>query len=131
MSLVPVVRCRSIERSLAFYTRVLDFQLDSRWPAQGDPAYAVLRRNHAELHLSSHAGDGAFGQAVVVPVTDLARAFATFVANGLDVAGKPQSPVHCAPVAQTWGTTEFYADDPDGNTMRLVQVHREQDGSSR
>ena len=31
------------------------------------------------------------------------------------------SPVHQGPLDQTWGTREFYVDDPDGNTLRFVQ----------
>jgi hypothetical protein len=33
------------------------------------------------------------------------------------------SPVHHGPVNQTWGTREFYVDDPDGNTLRFTQSH--------
>jgi hypothetical protein len=35
----------------------------------------------------------------------------------------PEAPqlVHEGPVDQTWGTREFYVDDPDGNTLRFVQ----------
>ena len=119
--IVPTVRCREIGRSVGFYTRVLDFELRGVWPGEGDPAFAVLVRQGGELHLSSHGGDGVFGQAVAVLVDDVDALFATFSARGLDGAHKPQSPVHQAPVAQTWGTREFYADDPDGNTMRFIQ----------
>ena len=42
-------------------------------------------------------------------------------ARGLDPSGKPDSPVHQGPLDQTWGTREFYVDDPDGNTLRFTQ----------
>jgi hypothetical protein len=29
--------------------------------------------------------------------------------------------VHAGPIDQTWGTREFYVDDPDGNTLRFTQ----------
>jgi hypothetical protein len=32
--------------------------------------------------------------------------------------------VHEGPLDQTWGTREFYVDDPDGNTIRFVQGFR-------
>lgn len=73
------------------------------------------------LFLSSHSGDGVFGTAVVVTVRDIDALFETFRARGLDPSHKPDSPVHQGPLDQTWGTREFYADDPDGNTLRFTQ----------
>lgn len=37
--------------------------------------------------------------------------------------GNPDSPqgVHEGPINQSWGTREFYVDDPDGNTLRFTQ----------
>ena len=29
--------------------------------------------------------------------------------------------VHEGPIDQSWGTREFYVDDPDGNTLRFTQ----------
>ena len=39
------------------------------------------------------------------------------------VTGNPDAPgmVHEGPINQTWGTREFYVDDPDGNTLRFVE----------
>ena len=107
--------------AVAFYTGILDFQLVETWPEAGDPAYSVLMRDGAELNLSSHSGDGVFGQAVAVLVEDIDTLFASFVARGLDTSAKPESPVHQAPLDQSWGTREFYADDPSGNTLRFIQ----------
>ena len=121
MTLIPTVRCRAIQPALAFYTGMLDFTCDGVWPGNSDPAYAVLRHDGAELHLSSHSGDGVLGQAVVVLTADIDAVFATLRARGLDTSAKPGSPVHQGPVDQTWGTREFYVDDPDGNTLRFIQ----------
>ena len=121
MTLVPTIRCRDMAEAVAFYTGVLDFELADLLPAAGDPAFAVLTRNGAELHLSSHSGDGAFGQAVAVLIGDADALFAAFVAQGLDTSAKPDSPVHQGPTDQSWGTREFYVDDPSGNTLRFVQ----------
>lgn len=121
MPLIPTVRCRSMEKALAFYTGVLDFICEGTWPEHGDPAFSILRRDGAELHLSSHGGDGVFGQAVVVLTPDVDAIFATLLARGLDTSAKPESPVHQGPLSQTWGTRELYVDDPDGNTLRFMQ----------
>jgi hypothetical protein len=43
-----------------------------------------------------------------------------FLARGL-VPPERDSPVHKGPTDQTWGTREFYVDDPDDNTLVFVQ----------
>lgn len=121
MPIVPLLRCRAMQEAVAFYTGVLDFTLVGTWPADGDPAFGVLLREGWELNLSSHAGDGVFGQAVGVIVPSVDAVFQTYLARGLDTTGKLQSPVHQAPVDQTWGTREFYVDDPSGNTLRFIE----------
>ena len=121
MAIIPTVKSGDIGRSIAFYTRVLDFELHGRWPDAGDPAFATLTRGGDVLYLSSHSGDGVTGQAIVVTADDLDALFGTFRARGLDPSGKPDSPVHQGPLDQTWGTREFSVDDPDGNTLRFTQ----------
>ena len=66
-------------------------------------------------------GDGVAGQALVVDVAEVDSLFETFRARGLDPSTRPESPVHQGPVDQTWGTREFYVDDPDGNTLRFTR----------
>ena len=51
---------------------------------------------------------------------DVDALFNAFVARGL-VPPERDSPVHRGPTDQSWGTREFYVDDPDGNTLRFVQ----------
>lgn len=121
MNIIPTMRCRTIAKSIHFYTDVLDFESIGTWPESGDPAFAALIREGCELHLSSHAGDGTPGQAVAVLTQDADALFHKFLSRGLDVSAKPNSPVHQSVVAQTWGTREFYVDDPDGNTLRFIQ----------
>ncbi|NBB52614.1 hypothetical protein GVN24_30490 [Rhizobium sp. CRIBSB] len=119
--IIPTVRCRSIAESVAFFTDVLDFRCAGVWPSDSDPAFAVLFRGTDELHLSSHSGDGQFGQAVVVLTDDIDALFATLLSRGLNPSARSQSPVHQGPLDQSWGTREFYVDDPDGNTLRFIQ----------
>ena len=49
--------------------------------------------------------------------------FDKFLARGLVRPNTP-GPVHQGPTDQTWGTREFYVDDPDGNTLRFTQHPR-------
>jgi catechol 2,3-dioxygenase-like lactoylglutathione lyase family enzyme len=120
MSIVPTVRCRSLKDAVAFYTQVLDFDRPGEGDL-GDPGFCILYREGEELHLSSHSGDGQFGQAIAVLVPDVDTLFADFLKRGLNTSAKPQSPVHQGPTSQSWGTREFYVDDPSGNTIRFIE----------
>jgi catechol 2,3-dioxygenase-like lactoylglutathione lyase family enzyme len=118
MKIVPVIKCSDLRRSLAFYTEVLDFE--KKWPGQGDElALGVvdLVRDGAEIQLSRHSGDGVFGSLCRVFVDDVDERYMTFRQRGLDTTKCPESPIHTAPVNQTWGLREFALRDPDGNNL--------------
>jgi hypothetical protein len=83
-----------------------------------------LIRDGAELQLSRHAGDGVFGSVNRVFVDDVDERYATFRERGLDTAKRPESPVHTAPVNQTWGLREFSVIDPDGNHLNFCMPIR-------
>ena len=123
MPIIPMVRCSNMMRSLKFYTEILDFKrIDGDEPPV-DPCFSALSREGEQIWLSSHAGDGEFGQALVVLTNDVDALFEKLVGRGLipeQFGGG--SEVHQSPVDQTWGNREFYVDDPDGNTMRFTQV---------
>jgi catechol 2,3-dioxygenase-like lactoylglutathione lyase family enzyme len=110
--------------SIAFYTTILDFECPDGESDHSDPSFTILRRKRDRLFLSSHRGDGEFGQAIAVLTDDVDALFAKFRARGLKTPGDPGSPVHEGPTDQTWGTREFYVDDPDGNTLRFIQRPR-------
>jgi catechol 2,3-dioxygenase-like lactoylglutathione lyase family enzyme len=109
--------------SLEFYTGVLDFQRVDGDEQLDDPSFSVLSRGGDQLFLSSHRGDGEFGHAIVVTTNDVDALCLKFRGRGLQTPGDPDAPehVHEGPINQSWGTREFYVDDPDGNTLRLVQ----------
>ena len=121
MNIIPSMRCQDMRRSLDFYTNVLDFKHQGTWPETGSPSFSILSREGAELHLSSHSGDGTFGNVASILVHHIDQLFQRYVARGLNAKTKKDSPVHQGPTDQTWGTREFYVDDPDGNTLRFIQ----------
>ena len=86
MRMVPVVKSSDLDRSVRFYTGVLDFE--RKWPeyAEAETAKGVadLIKDGAELQGSRHNQ-------------------------------RLESPVHTGPVDQTWGLREFCLADPDGN----------------
>jgi len=122
MAIIPTVRCRNLRTSLVFYTSVLDFTRTDGSAADSDEGFAVLSRAGDLLFLSTGSGDGVFGQAIVVMVEDIDTLFDRFLGRGLVRPNGP-GPVHQGPTDQTWGTREFYVDDPDGNTLRFTQSH--------
>jgi catechol 2,3-dioxygenase-like lactoylglutathione lyase family enzyme len=115
-----------MRKALAFYTSVLDFERVDGDDELDDPSYQVLARGDGRLVLSSHRGDGCFGQAIVVTTDDVDADFHKFRRRGLQTSGNPDSPrgVHEGPIDQSWGNREFYVDDPDGNTLRFWQLGR-------
>ena len=84
MKIVPVIRSSDLQRSLPFYTEVLDFE--RRWPGYEDREVAKgvidLIRDGAELQLSRHAGDGVFGSVNRVFVDDVDERYMRFRARG-------------------------------------------------
>jgi catechol 2,3-dioxygenase-like lactoylglutathione lyase family enzyme len=122
MRAVPVLYSSDLTRSLAFYTGVLDFEL--RYPAYRELALRNgvidLICGDAILQLSIHMGHHPSASSINLEldaVRDVDELFARYTARGLVQTHRTDSPVHLAPLDQTWGTREFYADDPDGNTL--------------
>lgn len=122
MKLIPTFKCKNMQESLEFYSKILGFEVDfmlTTSTGEKDFHYASLKKDQCELHLSTHAGDGVFGSVIYVQVEEVDNLFAQFVKNGLMIVGKKDSPVHIGPTDQTWGMREFYVDDPSGNTLRF------------
>ena len=122
MAIITTVRCRHMKTSIDFYTKVLDFQC-IEYGGDKDPSCSALLRGGSLLLLSSHGGDGEFGQAIVILTDNVDALFHRFRARGLKTPGNPDAPgeVHEGPIDQSWGTREWYVDDPDGNTLRFVE----------
>jgi catechol 2,3-dioxygenase-like lactoylglutathione lyase family enzyme len=104
-----------------FYTEILGFELTdpNEDPAECD--FITLHRDGDQLALSRD--DGVFGTVVVVPTPDVDSLFQQLRQRGLNTPGNPNAPtlVHGGPIDQTWGTREFYVEDPGGNTLRFTQ----------
>ena len=119
---IPILSVRDMAEAIAFTTGVLDFQFAFAWPEEA-PIYAGLTRGADEMHLSLAAEAGRHGHcSAMVRCDDVDALFATFRARGLAIPDRPDSPVHLAPLDQTWGTREVYIDDPSGNTLIFQQL---------
>ena len=60
---------------------------------------------------------------MIVTTNDVDGLFRRFRERGPMTPGNPEAPtlVHEGPIDQTWGSREFYVEDPDGNTLRFTQ----------
>jgi len=124
MRAVPVFWSGDLARSLAFYTQVLEFEL--RYPEYRDlslrSGVVDLACNGAVVQLSVHMGRNPTASSCNLELDtaeEVDAAFARLTARGLDQSHRVDSPVHLAPLDQTWGTREFYVNDPDGNCLCL------------
>lgn len=119
--LIPILSVRGTAEAIAFYTGVLDFQVAFAWPEE-KPIYVGLVRGGDEMHLTLAPPADRHGRGwAMVLCEDVNALFETFRARGLTVPVRPESPVHEAPLEQTWGTREVYIDDPSGNTLVFQQ----------
>jgi uncharacterized glyoxalase superfamily protein PhnB len=121
MKIIPLLRVLHIKEAIAFYTEVLDFELKD--PADLENDWGIhLVNDHAELQFTKGEEDQKLGIAIYVLVNNIDALFEKYISRGLDITQKKDSPVHQGPLNQTWGTREFYVNDPSGNTLRFVEV---------
>ncbi|HET8727236.1 MAG TPA: hypothetical protein VFO41_06970, partial [Alphaproteobacteria bacterium] len=73
-----------------------------------------------ELHLQQDAAAGGRNSAII-RVEDVDCVLEELRSRGYGPPNRPESPVHRAPVNQSWGTRELYVDDPSGNTICFAQ----------
>lgn len=119
--LIPILSVRDMNEAVSFYTDVLDFQVVFSWPDQ-HAIYAGLIRGADEMHLALAMQGGRYGHcSTMVLCDDVDAVFESFKARGLVVPTRAESPVHEAPLDQSWGTREVYIDDPSGNTLVFQQ----------
>lgn len=121
MKVVPIMKCKDMRESLLFYTSILDFKIMYPGTKEEEPVITIINES-IELQLSIY--DGVFGNPVNVWVNDVDKLFKKYLERGLDTSTKKESPVHQGPLDQTWGTREFYVNDPSGNTLRFCQLNR-------
>lgn len=119
--MVPLFYVDDLAAALAFYTRTLDFALD--WRSE-DGRVAGLSRREAGLMLTSLPLDQRARTNAILEVEDVDALWRQWRHRGLDQSDRSDSPVHLAPLDQSWGTREVYVTDPAGNTLRLVGPQR-------
>ena len=118
MSIQPFIKCSDISVSVPFYSDILDFNVlraPDLDPESFMSMYSLLERNGDRVHLSSHSGDGVFGNVIYIQVENIDTIYKKFLENGLRISSK--GGVTMEPVEQSWGMKEFSVADPDGNRI--------------
>jgi uncharacterized glyoxalase superfamily protein PhnB len=122
MKIIPLLRVLDMKDAIYFYTTILDFTPKDPF-SEADWGIDLIN-DKAELKLTIAEGDQKLGIAVYVEVDEVDKLFKKYSDRGLDTSSKKESPVHQGPLTQTWGTREFYVNDPSGNTLRFFTATR-------
>ena len=129
MTIEACMKCSDIKTSLSFYTSVLDFTVEVK--PDPDPSafmskYALLKRKDSLLHLSSHQGDGLFGNLIYIRVDSIEKLYEQFLDRGLNADNPDSYPALTIKLTeQSWGMKEFSVRDPDGNKITFGEENRQ------
>ena len=125
MTIEPFIKCGDIPTSIAFYTELLDFHVQ----VAPDPdknafmsKHALLRWGDSFVHLSSHEGDGVFGNVIYVRIDNIEKLYEKVLSLDINTEEPNNYPaVTIKLTEQTWGMKEFSVRDPDGNKITFGQ----------
>jgi catechol 2,3-dioxygenase-like lactoylglutathione lyase family enzyme len=117
--LVPLLNVEDLDRSIAFYTKVLRFQVVREFQAAGRTVWAMLRQGGVKLmvHRPDDPGSArrrarpSYGETVLYLFVDSARDWhAALTAEGIEAGDVAVMP---------YGMEEFQMRDPDGYEIAI------------
>jgi lactoylglutathione lyase len=122
--LFPMLSCTDLDRSLAFYMRLLGGVETYRFPDTGDPAFVALRIGEAsEIGLGALSGEPLHGRPqrpasghrieLCVYVDDVDEVFGRARTSGVEAVAEPAD--------MPWGERVAWIADPDGNLVMLTR----------
>ena len=112
---IPRLPVADLGRTVAFYTRVLGFQVGVLWP-DDRPTFAILDRDAVSLGFfapEAHRGEVRIGTADLYVATEDVRA--------VHAAVKDVVPVEWGPEVFFYGRREFAVRDPDGSLLIFTE----------
>lgn len=104
-SISPILSIEKMERSLAFYCGLLDFE-NAEW---GDDDFTGVSRDGSTILLRRHDDEPELGR-IYLAVDDACKIHDHLAAEGATIL--------MAPTARPWGL-EIAVEDPDGNILRF------------
>lgn len=106
---VPVLRVRSVRRSIDYYTRALGFKVEFATPDGAEPNFASVARGRCNLFLCQ--GDqGHSGSWIWIDGVDIEQVYQEYQASGAVIRNPPTN--------YSWAL-EMQVEDPDGNVLRI------------
>lgn len=120
-AVTPLLNVEDAEESLAFYRRMLDFELLRRWPEEGPLRWARIARGELELMINQpespesgeRRGQSAYANTLLVVPTDDVDA----LHRSLESLGAEVEP----PSREMYGR-ELLLCDPDGYWLSFVET---------
>lgn len=115
----PIIACSDMQRSIAYYTDKLGFNLTMSMPGESGPSFAIVQLGAAMVALSADPSQYERGKGVVFMIyvaedADLDAYYADVKARGVAIA---------EPIAdQYWGDRSFTVLDPDGYVLSLCKT---------
>ena len=107
------LKVRDLEKTMAFYTEVLGFTVDSTWGPEGEPEGCILDRGDATLLFHEDGdGDPAMNGVIVLNVDDVMELYAEI---------GDEATVLWGPEVYDYGLREFAIEDPDGYRIALCE----------
>jgi lactoylglutathione lyase len=112
-----------LAKSLRFYRDILGGQKTYQFPAEGEPAFVMLRFGESDLGLGSMQGAPIHGRRQR-PASGHRMELCVYIA-GVDAVVETLraagTPVVTQPADMPWGERIAYVSDPDGNLVMLTQ----------
>ncbi|QPF90676.1 VOC family protein [Bradyrhizobium commune] len=114
MRIVPNIATKDAGRAKTFYRDILglDVAMDMGWIATFE-ADAVMR---PQLSVAAHGGSGTAVPDFTIEVDDLQQALRRFQ--------EAKIAIEYGPIAEPWGVKRFYARDPFGRLLNIMQHSR-------
>jgi catechol 2,3-dioxygenase-like lactoylglutathione lyase family enzyme len=115
LGVVPRLPVADLGRTVAFYTRVLGFQVSVLWP-DDQPTFAILDRDSVSLGFftpDAHRGQVTIGTADLYLGADDVRALHAAIKNMVTVEWGPE--------VYFYGRREFAVRDPDGYLLIFTE----------
>jgi lactoylglutathione lyase len=113
-----------LDRSVAFYGQILGGAETYRFPAEGPPAFVVLRIGSSDLGLGAIGTDLPLHGRPLRPATGHRIELCVDVEDvdeAIEALRSAGAPVVVEPVDQPWGERVAYVEDPDGNLVMLTR----------
>lgn len=110
-ALVPLLRVADVERSIAFYTEILPFQVAEKTTADGKIRWALLRCGPAALMIGQAGRTGGGAVLLHLYVEDVRACRDALRAKGAVTTGIGPEP---------YGVEAFRLHDPDGHELAVV-----------